>query len=198
MRSATTTTCISRTISTCIRRSRCPGISTTTLENSLPTPCRVIRCMPNTPALVGQGAAAYCRGARATDDDARTAATLLGAVGLAIELPESLLDAVTGLSGSGPAFIFTVIEALADAGVRCGLPREHASRLAAQTVLGAASMVLATGLHPAVLRDQVTSPGGTTIAGLAELERHGLRAALIDAVTAATRRASELGNPGPK
>ena len=173
------------------------GLATATLEKALPPSCRVIRCMPTTPALVGQGAAAFCRGSRATDDDARTAATLLGAVGLAIELPESLLDAVTGLSGSGPAFVFTIIEAMADAGVRCGLPREHAARLAAQTVLGAATMVLTTGLHPAVLRDQVTSPGGTTIAGLAELERHGLRSALIDAVTAATRRATELGRPVP-
>jgi pyrroline-5-carboxylate reductase len=154
---------------------------------------RVIRAMPNTPALVGMGAAAYCLGSTATRDDAATAARLLGAVGLAVEVPERLMDAVTGLSGSGPAYVYLVIEALADGGVRSGLPRADALKLAAQTVLGAASMVMETGEHPAVLKDMVTSPGGTTIAGLAELERHGLRAALIDAVTAATRRAAELG-----
>jgi pyrroline-5-carboxylate reductase len=114
-------------------------------------------------------------------------------VGLAVEVPERLMDAVTGLSGSGPAYVYLVIEALADGGLRAGLPRADAIRLAAQTVFGAASMVLETGEHPAVLKDMVTSPGGTTIAGLAELERHGLRAALIDAVGAATLRATELG-----
>lgn len=154
---------------------------------------RVIRAMPNTPALVGKGAAAYCLGSTATGEDAATAAGLLGAVGLAVEVPERLMDAVTGLSGSGPAYVYLVIEALADGGVRSGLPRVDALKLAAQTVLGAAAMVMETGEHPAVLKDQVTSPGGTTIAGLAELESHGLRAALIDAVTAATRRAAELG-----
>jgi len=154
---------------------------------------RVIRAMPNTPALVGKGAAAYCLGSTATRDDAATAARLLGAVGLAVEVPERLMDAVTGLSGSGPAYVYLVIEALADGGVRSGLPRADALKLAAQTVLGAATMVMETGEHPAVLKDMVTSPGGTTIAGLAELEGHGLRAALIDAVTAATRRAAELG-----
>ena len=114
-------------------------------------------------------------------------------VGLAVEVPERLIDSVTGLSGSGPAYVYLVIEALADGGVRMGLPRADALRLAAQTVLGAAAMVLETGEHPAVLKDMVTSPGGTTIAGLAELERQGVRFALIDAVTAATRRATELG-----
>jgi pyrroline-5-carboxylate reductase len=154
---------------------------------------RVIRAMPNTPALVGQGAAAYCSGARSTRADAELAQQLLGSVGLAVEIPERLMDAVTGLSGSGPAYVYLMIEALADGGVRMGLPRADALKLAAQTVLGAATMVMETGKHPAVLKDMVTSPGGTTIAGLAELERHGLRAALIDAVTAATRRATELG-----
>ena len=125
--------------------------------------------------------------------DAETARLLLGAVGLAVEVPERLMDAVTGLSGSGPAYGYLVIEALADGGVCVGLPRAEAVRLAAQTVLGAAAMVLETGEHPAVLKDMVTSPGGTTIAGLAELERHGLRSALIEAVVAATRRAAELG-----
>ena len=154
---------------------------------------RVIRAMPNTPALVGRGAAAYCLGTRATRADAGLAQQLLGSVGLAVEIPERLMDAVTGLSGSGPAYIYLIIEALADGGLRMGLPRADALKLAAQTVLGAATMVMETGEHPAVLKDMVTSPGGTTIAGLAELERHGLRSALIDAVTAATRRAAELG-----
>ena len=154
---------------------------------------RVIRAMPNTPALIGKGAAAYCLGINAGRDDAAIATRLLGAVGLALEVPERLMDAVTGLSGSGPAYVYLVIEALADGGVRSGLPRADALKLAAQTVFGAASMVIETGEHPAVLKDMVTSPGGTTIAGLAELESHGLRAALIDAVTAATHRAAELG-----
>ena len=153
----------------------------------------MIRAMPNTPALVGHGAAAYCLGSRATPEDAVTAQALLGAVGLVVQVPEKLMDAVTGLSGSGPAYIYVVIDALADGGVKAGLPRADAVRLAAQTVLGAAAMVLETGEHPAVLKDMVTSPGGTTIAGLAALERHGLRSALIEAVGAATARAAELG-----
>ena len=154
---------------------------------------RIIRAMPNTPALVGHGAAGYCLGSRATPADAATAQALLGAVGLAIVVPERLMDAVTGLSGSGPAYIYLVIEAMADGGVRAGIPRADALRLAAQTVLGSAAMVLETGEHPAVLKDMVTSPGGTTIAGLAVLESHGLRSALIEAVDAAAERAAELG-----
>ena len=155
---------------------------------------RVIRAMPNTPALVGHGAAAYCLGQTATRDDADLARSLLASVGMAVEVPERLMDAVTGLSGSGPAYVYLVIDALADGGVRMGLPRADALKLAAQTVLGAAAMVMETGEHPAVLKDMVTSPGGTTIAGIAELERHGLRNALIEAVAAATRRATELGS----
>ena len=154
---------------------------------------RVVRAMPNTPALVGKGAAAFCLGPGATQADAEVARNLLGSVGLAVEVPERLMDAVTGLSGSGPAYVYLMIEAMADGGVQAGLPRADALRLAAQTVLGAATMVVETGEHPAVLKDMVTSPGGTTIAGIAELERHGLRSALMQAVQAATRRAKELG-----
>ena len=152
----------------------------------------VIRVMPNTPALVGAAASAYARGDQATDEHAAIAQELLGAVGRAQEVPEKLLNAVTGLSGSGPAYIYLLIEALSDGGVRCGLPRSTAIELAAQTVLGAAQMVLETGEHPGVLKDKVTSPGGTTIAGLAVLEQAGFRSALIEAVTAATKRADEL------
>jgi pyrroline-5-carboxylate reductase len=169
------------------------GITLAALEEAAAAKTRIIRCMPNTPALVGKGAAAFCLGTSATPDDAATARALLGSVGLAVEVPERLMDAVTGLSGSGPAYVYLVIEALADGGVRNGLPRADALRLAAQTVLGSAAMVLETGEHPAVLKDMVTSPGGTTIAGLAELEKLGLRSALIEAVTAATCRAAELG-----
>ena len=150
--------------------------------------------MPNTPALVGQGAAAFSRSRNARDDDASFAARLLGSVGIAIEVPEHLLDAVTGLSGSGPAYVYLAIEALADGGVRCGIPRADSLRLAAQTVLGAATMVLETGQHPGALKDMVASPAGTTIAGIAALEKAGFRSALIEAVSAASARATELGN----
>lgn len=169
------------------------GVTLAALEGAVPEHFRLIRAMPNTPALVGHGAAGFCLGSKATVEDGQTAQSLLAAVGLAVALPEKLMDAVTGLSGSGPAYVYLVIEAMADGGVRSGLPRADALRLAAQTVLGAAAMVLETGEHPAVLKDMVTSPGGTTIAGLAELETHGLRSALIEAVTAATRRSAELG-----
>lgn len=169
------------------------GLTLAWLEDHAPGGFRIVRSMPNTPALIGQGAAGFSLGAAATPADAGVARSLLGAVGLAVEVPEKLLDAVTGLSGSGPAYVYLAIEALADGGVRAGLPRADALKLAAQTVRGAAAMVLETGTHPGELKDQVTSPGGTTIAGLAALERHAFRSALIEAVTAATARAAELG-----
>lgn len=154
---------------------------------------RLIRVMPNTPCLVKQGASAFSRGGQATDEDASLVETLLSTVGTAVEVPESQLDAVTGLSGSGPAYIYQVIEALSDGGVRMGLPRNIATQLAAQTVKGAAEMVLETGEHPGALKDAVTSPGGTTIAGIHALEAGGLRNSLMNAVSAATNRSIELG-----
>ncbi len=169
------------------------GIKLEALERAAGPHHRVVRVMPNTPALVGTGASAYAPGQHATAKDAALTEKLLGAVGAVYRVEEKHLDAVTGLSGSGPAYVYTVIEALADGGVLAGLPRETALALATQTVLGAAEMVRATGLHPAVLRDQVTSPGGTTIAALAVLEKQGLRSALIEAVRTATARSVELG-----
>ncbi|HEX3998050.1 MAG TPA: pyrroline-5-carboxylate reductase [Pirellulales bacterium] len=154
---------------------------------------RVIRVMPNMPALVGSSASGYSLASGATADDARLVERLFSAVGRVVVVDEKLLDAVTGLSGSGPAFVFVMIEALADGGVRMGLPRAVALTLAAQTCKGAAEMVLATGDHPATLKDRVASPGGTTIAGLQALETGAVRAALMAAVEAATRRATELG-----
>jgi pyrroline-5-carboxylate reductase len=168
------------------------GLTLKQLEAWLGGNHRVIRSMPNTPALILQGASAFARGSKATEKDAKAAKSILGAVGAVSEVTESLLDAVTGLSGSGPAYIYTVIEALADGGVLMGLPRAAALQLAAQTVTGAAQMVLQTGKHPAALRDEVTSPGGTTIAGLEQLEKHGLRNSIIQAVRKATERSKEL------
>jgi pyrroline-5-carboxylate reductase len=169
------------------------GIPMASLEATLPGSARVIRAMPNTPALVGAGATAYCANTAAGDDDLAAAAALFAAVGHAWRAPaETLLDAVTGLSGSGPAYVFLILEALADAGVRVGLPREAASQLAVQTVYGAARLVLESGQHPAALKDQVTSPGGTTIAGLERLAAGGVRAAIYEAVASATARSREL------
>ncbi len=154
---------------------------------------RIVRVMPNTPAMIGKGAAAYAVSPGVTEADAQAVEAILGSVGYFCRLPEKLIDAVTGLSGSGPAYVFDFIQALSDGGVRCGLPRTEATKLAAMTVMGAAAMVMETGEHPAVLRDQVTSPGGTTIAGLAVLERAAFRGTVSDAVGAATARSAELG-----
>ena len=168
------------------------GVSLATLTEYLGNDRRIVRTMPNTPALVGEGAAAYCLGAATQPGDDAIVASCLKSIGIAFRVTENLLDAVTGLSGSGPAFVYVMIEALADGGVRAGLPRDMAQALAAQTVLGSARMVLETGQHPGQLKDQVASPGGTTIAGLHALERAGVRAGLIDAVDAAYRRSLEL------
>lgn len=169
------------------------GIRLSVLADGLGAGVRLVRVMPNTPCLVGRGACGYCLGTAARPEDGPLVEQLLRSVGIAVEVDEKLLDAVTGLSGSGPAFVYVIIEALSDGGVRMGLPRKVAVQLAAQTVLGAAEMVLVTGDHPGVLKDRVASPGGTTIAGLQALEEGGLRAALMAAVEAATKRSLELG-----
>jgi pyrroline-5-carboxylate reductase len=169
------------------------GVTLEKLEGALPTGARIIRVMPNTPALVGAGASAFALGKNATATDGELAEKLLSAVGVAFQVKESLLDAVTGLSGSGPAYVYSFIEALSDGGVAAGLPHDMALKLAAQTVLGAAKMVLETGQHPSALRDQVTSPGGTTIEGLHELEKGKLRDVVMSAVRAATEKSKKLG-----
>ncbi len=169
------------------------GVPIVALERKLGSGARVVRAMPNTPSLVGAGACALSGGEHATEDDLRTAEGLFQAVGITTVVDENLLDAVTGLSGSGPAYVFLIIEALCDAGVKVGLPRYTALKLASQTVLGSAKLLIETKAHPGALKDQVTSPGGTAIAGLHTLEAGGLRTTLIDAVEAATRRARELG-----
>ena len=169
------------------------GVPLSRFETALSAQARVIRVMPNTPALVGASAAGFALGKAATAEDGQLAQKIFSAVGIAYQVKESLLDAVTGLSGSGPAYAFLLIEALSDGGVAAGLPRDVATRLAAQTMLGSAKMVLETGMHPGVLKDMVTSPGGTTIEGIHELERAGVRGALISAVRAATEKSKRLG-----
>lgn len=168
------------------------GITTVDLEAGLPAQTAVVRTMPNLMAQVGAAASALCAGSHATEAHLEWAEALLGSVGITVRVDESQMDAVTGLSGSGPAFIFVLIDALADGGVRTGLPRAVAQQLATQTVLGAAKMVLASSESPATLKERVTSPGGTTIAGIRALEDAGFRAALMAAVEAAAERSREL------
>lgn len=169
------------------------GVTLAKLTALLPGDARIVRVMPNTPALIGASASGFAMGNATAPEDARLVQQLLSAIGTAFQVKESLLDAVTGLSGSGPAYVYLVIEALSDGGVAAGLPRDVATKLAAQTVLGSARMVLETGLHPGVLKDQVTSPGGTTIEGIHELEKGGLRGTLINAVRAAADKSRRLG-----
>lgn len=182
----------------CLVISIAAGVPLSSLTAGLGTQ-RLVRVMPNTPCLVGEGAAGYSMGTAVTDTDRQVVRRLLETVGRCWELPEPLLDAVTGLSGSGPAYVFQFIEALSDGGVQAGLPRSVATELAAQTVLGAAKMVLESSDHPALLKDRVASPGGTTIAGLHALEQGAFRGVVMNAVKAATLRSQELGLiPGPR
>jgi pyrroline-5-carboxylate reductase len=169
------------------------GVPLTRIQDALPAGARVVRVMPNTPALVGASASAFAPGKAATSEDSQLVQKLFSSVGVAFQVKEGLLDAVTGLSGSGPAYAFLMIEALSDGGVAAGLPREVATKLAAQTLLGSAKLLLETGLHPGALKDMVTSPGGTTIEGLHELEKGKVRGALMNAVRAATEKSRRLG-----
>jgi len=170
----------------------CAGVTLEQFATMLPDGTRLIRVMPNRACLVAQSATAYCAAPTATTEDLRLAAQLLGSVGVALPVDETLMDAVTGLAGSGPAFVYVMMEALSDGGVMMGMPRHIANTLAVQTVLGAAAMASETGRHPALLREEVTSPGGTTMAGLEALERGAARAALMAAVRRATERCAEL------
>lgn len=170
------------------------GVTTRAIETAAGRRVAVVRAMPNTPALIGAGAAAISPGSAAGEEDLVWAEEVLGAVGVVVRVPEPALDAVTGLSGSGPAYVFLVAEALVEAGVLAGLSREVAEALAFQTLLGSSRLLVDGSSGPAALRAAVTSPGGTTAAGLRELERHGVRAAFLDAVTAAAARSRELGH----
>ena len=169
------------------------GITTSFIAGKLPSQVRVVRVMPNLPVVVQEGVSAISPGEYATQEDVEIAKKIFRAVGKIVTVEEDAMDAVTGLSGSGPAYIFLIIEALSDAGVKVGLSRDIAQVLAAQTVLGAAKMVIETKEHPGRLKDMVTSPGGTAIAGLHTLEQGGLRTTLINAVEAATHRSKKLG-----
>jgi pyrroline-5-carboxylate reductase len=169
------------------------GVPLTRMEAALPEGARVVRVMPNTPALIGASASGFAVGRGARPEDSALVEKLFSSVGLALQVKESLLDAVTGLSGSGPAYVFLIIEALSDGGVAAGLPRDVATRLAAQTLVGSARLLLETGQHAGALKDMVTSPGGTTIEGLHELEKAGVRGALINAVRAASEKSKKLG-----
>jgi len=168
------------------------GITTKFIESHLAYGVRVLRVMPNTPALIGEGAAAVAKGSCAKKSDVQLAHIIFNAVGISVEVEEALIDAVTGLSGSGPAYCFLIIEALIDAGEQMGLPRDLAAKLAMQTMLGSARLCLSSDKQPAELREMVTSPGGTTVAGLQALADGNLRATIISAVEAATKRSKEL------
>jgi pyrroline-5-carboxylate reductase len=168
------------------------GIKTETINKRLKKPCPVVRAMPNTPCLVDAGATAICAGEGAGEKELQLAESIFKSVGEVVVLPESAMDAVTGLSGSGPVYLFMVIEAMIDGGVKMGIPRAVAAKLAAQTVYGAAKLVIETGKHPAILKDEVTTPGGTAINAIHTLEAKGLRSVLIDAIVAATLRSQEL------
>ncbi|GAB6100596.1 pyrroline-5-carboxylate reductase [Halanaerocella petrolearia] len=168
------------------------GVTTKELEQQLTLEVPVVRLMPNTPALIGEGATAYTLGQAASQEEGKLVEEIFSSVGLVVEVAEDLMDAVTGLSGSGPAYIYLIVEALSDAGVNVGLPREIATKLALQTLLGAGKMVEELEKHPGQLKDAVTSPGGTTITGLKKLEEEGLRSSLYQAVEAATAKSKEL------
>ncbi len=169
------------------------GVSLSSLKETGGGSCRLARIMPNLPALIGQGALACAWGEGWSEEEKSEVLEMLSAMGTVVELPESLMDAVTGLSGSGPAYLFLFVEALSDAGVRAGIPRDTAYKLALQTVIGSAQFLKEKGLHPALAKEMVTSPGGTTIAGLHVMESYGLKGIIMDAVVAATERSRELG-----
>lgn len=169
------------------------GVTTGTIESHLGEGARVVRVMPNTPALVMMGAAGVCKGKHATSEDIELVQAMLDTVGISVVVGEDRMDAITGLSGSGPAYAYIFIDALADAGVNMGLTRVNATLLAAQTVMGAAKMVLETGVHPCQLKDNVTTPAGTTICALHELDRGGFRSTIMNAVEAATLKSAKLG-----
>ena len=169
------------------------GVTTETLENLIFEGARVVRVMPNTPALVGMGASGICKGKNATSDDIDLVETMMNTIGESVVVGEDRMNAITGLSGSGPAYVYTFIDALADAGVNMGLTRINATKLAAQTVMGAAQMVLETGIHPMQLKDNVTTPAGTTICALHELDRGGFKSTVMNAVESATLKAAKLG-----
>ncbi len=171
----------------------CAGITTSKISSRLPDGVPVVRCMPNTPALVDEAMTAVSAGAHAAEEHLATAEALLGSVGRVVRVPESQLDAVTALSGSGPAYFFYLVEAMIDAGILLGLPRALAAELIVQTAIGSAKMLRDSGEHPVQLREAVTSPGGTTISAIRELEVHGVRAALLAAIEAAALRSAELG-----
>lgn len=170
----------------------CAGITTKSIEAVLPEH-PVVRVMPNTPCMIGEGASAVAKGAYASEEHVHKAVEIMSALGYAVEVPESLMDAVTGLSASGPAYVAIMIDALTEGGVKMGIPRKIALRLAAQTVSGTARMIMEKGMEPSSLRDMVTSPGGTTAEGISALERNAFRWSLIDAVESATMKARELG-----